>query len=135
MKPRFFSPSIRRTPGADIGAGNAQRTAAHVRNRSYFVRHSDIDLLRDPNRVVDLYAEIPHCALDFSNARAKVGQLGGFQFAGRSTLPSFDAACVPNFAGSNPMLAIPSCTNRASSVRPCHHDRRRGTGPACVQLA
>jgi transposase len=54
-------------PIADIectAIGDAERAADHVRNRWDRVMGSDVDLLRDFDRVVDFDAEIPHGAFD-----------------------------------------------------------------------
>jgi hypothetical protein len=44
--------------------GDAKSAADHFRNRRYFVRPSDIDLLGDLNCIVDLDAEVADGAFD-----------------------------------------------------------------------
>jgi hypothetical protein len=54
-------------PIADIegaAVGDAVSAADHVRNRRDRANGSDVDLLRDLDRVVDLDAEVPHGAFD-----------------------------------------------------------------------
>lgn len=62
-------------PLADIeGAaiGDARRAADHVCYRGCRVKRSDIDLLRDLDRIIDLNAEIPHRALDLGVAEQQL---------------------------------------------------------------
>ena len=39
---------------AALGIGDVLSTADHVRSQRYRVRHLDVDLLGDPDRVIDL---------------------------------------------------------------------------------
>jgi hypothetical protein len=58
---------VRDIPLADIAPamlGHAKDVAEHVRCWGHCDCRSNIDLLRDLDRIVDLYAKIPHRALD-----------------------------------------------------------------------
>ena len=71
-------------PFADIeGAaiGDAESAADRVCCQGYRVRRSDVDLLRDLDRIVDLDAEVAHRTLDLGVAEEK---LDGSEVAGSS---------------------------------------------------
>jgi len=57
----------RNIPIADIkgaAVGDAASAAYHVRNLRDHVNGSDVDLLRDLDRIINLDAEVPHGAFD-----------------------------------------------------------------------
>ena len=59
--------------------GDRKRAAEHVSFQGYRVNDSDVDFLRDLDRIIDLDAEIPHRALDL---RVPEEQLNCAEIAG-----------------------------------------------------
>jgi hypothetical protein len=56
----------------DRAVGDAKSAADRVRSQGYRVRRSDVDLLSDLDRIVDLDAEIAHGAFDFGMSEQKL---------------------------------------------------------------
>jgi hypothetical protein len=62
-------------PEAELAAmvsGDVLSAADHVRSQRYRVRHSDVDFLRDFDRVIDLDPEVANGALDLRMSKQKL---------------------------------------------------------------